>query len=138
MTPVDQLFSGDNAVTGIPGDCWRACIASVLDLPADEVPHFVSLYWSEEDPTLWYFETASWLKERGYALETWAPGPPPRYNGYAIASGPSPRGDFKHAVVRYVAAQSADGMLVWDAHDPHPSRAFVPEVTEYAVLRRMQ
>ena len=40
MTPVKQLFRHD-ADAGVLGDCMRACIASVLDLSAEDVPHFV-------------------------------------------------------------------------------------------------
>ena len=35
MTPIYQTEQGDER-----GDCFRACIASILDLPRAEVPHF--------------------------------------------------------------------------------------------------
>lgn len=39
MTPVFQEFEHD-LKNGIVGDCQRACIASLLDLSLNEVPHF--------------------------------------------------------------------------------------------------
>jgi hypothetical protein len=40
MTPVFQtLFGG--AYDEIPGNCWQAIIASLLDLPLEDVPHFM-------------------------------------------------------------------------------------------------
>lgn len=40
MTPVESLIKDHNPAEGRYGDCFRACIASLLDLPAEEVPHF--------------------------------------------------------------------------------------------------
>ncbi len=36
---------------GIIGDCWRTCIACILDLQPDAVPHFVEHHWNEPDAT---------------------------------------------------------------------------------------
>ena len=121
MIPVDQRIIDKDV-----GDCWKCCIASVMDLPYDEVPHFVKAQ-------VWYglghfVSCWNWLGPRGLCIETisadivfgrckeeeiaeFARNLPP----YLIASGWSPRGDWYHAVV-------------WDrleqriAHDPHPSR----------------
>jgi hypothetical protein len=40
MTPVDSLFKEHDPANGVFGDCLRACIASMMDLPAADVPHF--------------------------------------------------------------------------------------------------
>ena len=53
MTPVDQEFLHDPE-NGIHGDCMRACVASILNLPISEVPHFgegdalhnAEIYWN--------------------------------------------------------------------------------------------
>jgi hypothetical protein len=42
MTPVDQEFLKER---GEPGDCWRACIATILGLPLAEVPHILHDAW---------------------------------------------------------------------------------------------
>ena len=44
MKPVMQEFQ-QNVETGVQGDCHRACIASILELPISDVPHFY-----EDDP----------------------------------------------------------------------------------------
>lgn len=132
MTPVDQLYTDVGPDAPVLGDCWRACIASVLDLPRDEVPHFIEQARHEGD---WVQNTLSFL--RGYGLVgEFFDGPPPAYEGYAIATGKSPRGDWLHAVVVKLSPAEDDLVQVWLAHDPHPSRTFLAEpATEYFVIR---
>jgi hypothetical protein len=43
---------------GVIGNCWPACIASLLELSIDDVPHFLALYGSAAVD-----ETRKWLKE---------------------------------------------------------------------------
>ena len=45
MIPV-EMISAHSPKDGSYGDCYRACMASILELPAEKVPHFV---W--DDPT---------------------------------------------------------------------------------------
>lgn len=40
MTPVDAQFKHHDPDAGVHGDCLRACIASLLDLRVEAVPHF--------------------------------------------------------------------------------------------------
>lgn len=47
------------------GDCMRACIASVLELPLDEIPNFTEAEGGERN--MWDLLSA-WLYERGLAL----------------------------------------------------------------------
>lgn len=61
MTPHPQKFR-HAPEHGVWGDCWRACIASLLDLPLEEVPHVLD-QGVEIDvgrPAL-----HAWLKPRG-------------------------------------------------------------------------
>ena len=107
MKPVDMI-SEYNPIDNKSGDCWRACIASLLELSVNDVPHFVGEYGNR------YMEkTRKWLNERGFGLvETRYHG---GYNSFLIASGPSPRSkDVTHSVIWQ------NGKMV---HDPHPSRA---------------
>lgn len=101
MKPVTQT------VTTVPGgNCFSACVASLLELSIDEVPYFMS------DPETWWERFLDWLRPRGYyALcvpysTSWWP------NGYHIIGGRSPR-DTSHAVV---------GLGEKIVHDPHPDR----------------
>lgn len=97
-----------------PGDCWRTSVACLLDLdcPAD-APHFIL----HDD---WWERTVAFVEQRRPGLTLGCYDPTfPVYSGdgfpFVIASGPSPRGDWLHAVI----VSAVDGSLVWD---PHPSR----------------
>jgi hypothetical protein len=115
MIPVDQEFL-HLAIPGQEGDCFRACVASVLELSRDEVPHFAQLTAGSGSAAFWNM-AYDWLESRGYeyvyrnrsgrgALDK---------DAYQIMSGPSPRGNGGyHAVV------GQGGSII---HDPHPSRA---------------
>lgn len=108
---------------GIPGDCWRSALASLLDLEPEEVPHF-ALYRS------WWPETRRWLQGRGLDLVYIEAGEQRLELVEAdlpvMVGGRSPRGDFGHAVVGTVG-----GQLVWD---PHPSRAGIRSFDEFFIL----
>jgi hypothetical protein len=111
MTPVDQTRFGKP-----DGNCYAACIASILDRPLEEFDNRPVDFENEF--------TESWqafMATKGYALVEVLAGQTLITRGlHYIASGPSPRGPFDHAVVY------RDGELV---HDPHPSRDGVERVT---------
>lgn len=112
MTPVDQDVFGEGK-----GNCWAACIATVLDLPLSEIPNFCG---EPERNDNWFSDTDKWLKSRGYRVIGFegASGISMGEGAYALVTGPSPRGNFSHVVVMTVQ----DGNFKV-AHDPHPSRA---------------
>lgn len=100
---------------GVPGNCFQAAVATLLDLPLSEVPHFV------EDEN-WYELSRSFVFKKtglGFAYFT-AEFPvyhhPQSAPKYVLVDGKSPRGDFHHVVV----ADALTGEIV---HDPHPSGA---------------
>lgn len=90
MTPVTQRIlastargDGHNGL-GIAGDCMRACLASLLDLPYDQVPHFVHYgdgrpiqEIQTDDPlidehgALWYRRCRRWMRARGHDFGSW-------------------------------------------------------------------
>lgn len=110
MIPVDQTILHSDEPGSIPGNCFQACVASIFELPLEEVPHFVGDRGDE-----WYMGFADWLAEK-YNMEPvviptgsnatfWA-------HGFYIATGESPRDhELSHACVYQ------DVELV---HDPHP------------------
>lgn len=112
MKPVDQTrFGGPDAAPDERGDCWSACIASLLEVPMAEVPHFIRHDTMDEINE----EVRVWMLARGFLLLTLKPdGWEPPDGAFAIAAGAGPRGH-RHCVVW----QGGRGM----AHDPHPSRA---------------
>lgn len=113
MIPIDQT------TFGVPdGNCFSACVASILHVPLANVPSFCK----HED---WWERFIEWLKPRGYyALmikhtPEWVP------QGFHIMSGKSPRGTFQHSVV----ARSSEIV-----HDPHPSRAGIESTIDHIVI----
>ena len=67
MTPVKQEFVHDPS-NGVYGDCQRAVIASLLDLPLSEVPHFLGISKNQAEGYWTLLQT--FLRERGYAWLT--------------------------------------------------------------------
>ena len=47
MTPQKQRFRHNPPETF--GDCASACLASLLDMPIEDVPHFSKLFWEDRD-----------------------------------------------------------------------------------------
>lgn len=111
MLPVDQTTHGPN-----DGNCFSACIASILEIPIQSVPRFVNV-----TPDL-----LRWLAGRGlsatlYYSDEYVP------PGYAIAAGPS-----KRFAGRMHACVAFDGIVV---HDPHFSREGLPfGIVDYVVI----
>jgi hypothetical protein len=113
LTPVDQrVFAHTEKDVG---DCLSACVATLLDLPLDEVPVFVA------EP-YWYGAMVRWLDARGFALillqfppGTWPWHPPDDLP--LIVGGQSPRGPWGHAVIGIWRGEAMEVL-----HDPHPSR----------------
>lgn len=59
MTPCSQLISHVPSI-GQFGDCTRACVAAMLDLPPADVPHFA------EGSTIGFNEELYWNKIQGF------------------------------------------------------------------------
>lgn len=127
MTPVSQLIqheqSGD--IVQSWGDCFRASLASLLDMRPEDVPHFCDGPPPTDGPDLWHQQVNSWLAqfdlfwmEFGVSEdggEAWRQSLR-NYDAaiYHLISGKSPRPHGRgHTVV------GLNGIVV---HDPHPSR----------------
>lgn len=54
----------DQTKTGKDGNCFQACIASMLDLSLEEVPDFVNLYSADD----WLPECSKWLRKIGLGI----------------------------------------------------------------------
>lgn len=126
MREITQTILGnDLAELGsdkVPGNCVQACVAAVLDLPLDAVPHFVLFVWWDHALRLWL---------RGLGLDHTTTAAPKGESiaipdGWSLVGGPSPRlANGQHMCVAY------DGEIVWD---PHPSRDGLPSVADYLVI----
>lgn len=115
MEMQDQtIMAGEGRV----GDCFRACLASIIGKKTEGVPHFGLL------GDLHAMETAvAWLNYHGYEVGTQASDYGPdeaEILPLHIMKGYSPRGIY-HAVV----GSTETGEMV---HDPHPSRAGIKGV----------
>lgn len=117
MIPHTQTIPYPSEDTG-PGDCWRTCIASVLDIQDPlGVPHFA-------DEITWWEDTLNWLDNQGLQMHyatyasssiveaiVWFGRTRP---GYWIMGGESPRNsEWAHVVI-----MRGNKMV----HDPHPER----------------
>lgn len=114
MRPVDQT------TFGVPGgNCFTACVASLLELPIDEVPYFMA----DDD---WFPGFQQWLKRWGlWAVgfawdEKWRP------DGLCILSGVTVR----HPTGLHSVVARGDAIV----HDPHPSRAGLVTRTDVILL----
>lgn len=115
MRPQYQTqFGGKDHPDHEKGNCFTACIASILEVPLETFPNLV--LWLEDDD----HGEGSWLRVQEYlhhrfgATIFYSDSPNrdwlPRYVP-TIASGPGPRGH-RHCVIH-----DGTGLI----HDPHPS-----------------
>lgn len=120
MKPVQQTILHDPA-NGKTGNCIVACVASLLDMDIEEVPHFLEVGGAQQ----WRKHLSDWLLPRGLAyVEIWCAQKETydwylleylRDIGYYTLSGPSPR----HQGVEHMVIARGDEIV----HDPHPSNA---------------
>lgn len=112
MKPQHQTIFGPN------GNCWAACVATILDLDLATLPNFCA-----EPSDGWLERFNEWLAPRGYfglmlkanMLMGW------RSPTVTIAGGTAARG-YQHACV-----YDANGL----AFDPHPDGTGLIEVLDY-------
>lgn len=109
MRPVDQTKFGFPG-----GNCFSACVASILELDVEQVPYFMA------DPVEeWMRRLEAWLDSIKCGLypvlvpvsDEWYPA------GYYVLSGQSPRKPEDAGALHSVVARGREVV-----HDPHPSR----------------
>ena len=110
MKPIDQ------DKVGLDGNCFNACLASILELSLPEVPDY-------RDKGKWLLQYNDWLLNYGLTLipltyGSWVP------KGYSILGGRSARG-LDHAVVAW------NGKMI---HDPHPDKTGLETFTDWLVF----
>jgi len=128
MIPIDQTRFGchdpNEPANTAPGNCWTACLASILELPLSEIPDELE-FWKDGMKPLdswipYQKKTHLWLHNKDIVIvevrmsSVFYTGPEECFDMYCILSGPSPRNSkVNHAVV------GKGNQIV---HDPHPSR----------------
>lgn len=167
MTPTDQRVlaaksrsDGHNGL-GIAGDCFRAALASIMDLDYRQVPHVCDYPTAlaaqddesddpltEEHGGLWWRRLRRWLRaEHDLDAANYAWEQPDldsgllelrqpdgiEWWGYVLVGGRSPRGDFAHQVVGHYSWND-DRPYVEVVHDPHPSRVGLRTIEDVTIL----
>lgn len=140
MTPVDQINFQRNT-----GDCFSACLATLLDIPLSEVPNFRAAEQASMDSKEVYIKSMDhmarvWLGERGLSLvgisfnnekdlhsHYWG------YNILCILSGQSPRKNEDGSTKRHCVVGCTKGYEIEVIHDPHPDRTGVTNEQHYYV-----
>ena len=132
-------MEGDAGMKPIPmqgiDDCWRACLATILEVDYEDVPYFGRM----DDPEShkdWLEKSLEFLGGFGLNyIEFQKPEDEVHRNqilrGYHIIVGKSKIfPDFKHAVV------AKDGLIVWDPN-PREGAGIVPGTETYGVFIAM-
>lgn len=124
MIPIDQsvMREGPEDDPVQRGNCFQACVASILELPLAAVPHVASYgeLWREKldafltSRGLWFMNI--YLKQEGGL--SW----PTKLTTWCILSGPSPRGKWGHACIGKLIVEAGTMHVPEVIHDPHPSR----------------
>ncbi len=97
------------------GNCFRACLATLLNINIDFMPPF-----EEQSDNVW-IPAKQWLLHRGLTLCNYHSSFPPK--GYSIAVGQSPRNpNIQHAVIALNGVQY---------FDPHPTRLGLEKIDRY-------
>lgn len=75
MIGVQQRIAAAGGDGILPGDCVKCCVASILELAYEDVPHFVAREVTDASGKSleWLTGVNHWLRERGYPLwlKTW-------------------------------------------------------------------
>ena len=121
MIPVNQTTFGAPG-----GNCFSACVASILELDIEEVPYFMdTIFWTDKfgiwlsKRKLWYLDF-TWNETLAHAhiAET--------EDVYCIGNGDSMRG-CDHSVV--LQLESKEGQItLYNAHDPVPGGKFLTKI----------
>ena len=108
MKPQRQTVFGGGANGSEPGNCFAACVATVLGLDLVQVPNFVAV----PADASWWLPFERWCAERNvWPLWLEASAISGSFDLVVIANGEGPRG-LRHSVVW------RDDSMLWD---PHPS-----------------
>lgn len=151
MIPVMQtkvVVNKSNGEQVRRGNCFAACIASLLELPIEEVPN-VEVFFQFEDSFYWSEVMSEFLRLKGYELmnDNMVKRFHPEF-GYSF-EGTDENGKisdyYKYVDVYYlVSGKSAmgvshiciyqNGKLI---HDPHPTKEGLISLTNFQTLEKL-
>lgn len=122
MKPVDKLIVHDPE-NGLFGDCLRACVASILELSAEEVPHFYRNGFGDENHLKAQAELDEFLARYGLVQMCFP------WDGLMEKNGATTRKIIENSwsIIGGKNAQGVDHAVVGcgltPVHDPNPNRA---------------
>ena len=122
---------------GKQGNCFAACVSSLLGLPIEEVPNVETLFdieeyqtFQDEMPPLWAYVMDVFIRSRGYiwreATEDEINNPP--LDKVFLCIGRSLNGETTHAVLY------KNNELFFD---PHPFRKGISEILSLQVIEKL-
>lgn len=113
-------YAEDGVTMTERGNCFAACIASLVEVPLNYVPNIEELF--ECYP--WFDVLCAWLEEQGFEFISSTKDECEKTDRYYMVSGKSPRGNFNHIVIYQY------GKMI---HDPHPDHTGIltEEIYEY-------
>jgi hypothetical protein len=108
------------------GNCFPACIASILEMPCEEVLQIQEYY----DEAKWNERLAEWLSEMGYIWRYATIEEIRSPDKYILVTGGSPR----HPDLTHVTIYQ-NGRMV---HDPHPEGHGITDERYFEIIERIQ
>lgn len=130
MKPVAQTILHNPETPEVMGNCVQAVVASILELPLEEVPHFVQQDYDNKGEGNWYWMNLlrQFLKSHNKTLTRLYAPEELATDEQLIVFGDSPR-DVGHAVI------FQDGKLL---HDPHPDKTGLKTQSHIYAIRETQ
>lgn len=105
------------------GNCFAACLASLLEINIDDVPDFSP---QPDDKLLWFEKANIFLRTYGLVSMFFTPEFPIPKDTFYLINGMSPRG-LDHSTI------GKNGVIV---HDPHPDGGGVNPITDLMMFFR--
>lgn len=137
MKAVFQRITDHDPINGQVGDCFRAAMASILELELCEVPHFAELCKPDFEPDCFWGAVGAWLELKGLAL--WFSDPVPAAD--LRSTGLAGRHHFVFGRCRHRggvighALVGLDGMVVHDPDHTKPELVNGPEAFGFLISR---
>ena len=123
MKPVYQTkFKGIDAPIGERGNCWQAAVASILELPLEEVPD-IQAY---DDDMVWFDEFREWLNQYGLSAIGFTPGGID-IQGYHLI-------ECKSTTLKNGELHVVVGLNEKVVHDPNPHATSIGKPVDYIVF----
>ena len=116
-------FRGTDAPVGERGNCWQAAVASILELPLEEVPD-IQIY---DEDMHWFDQFREWLAQYGLGAIGLSTGGNITIQGYCLM-------ECKSTTLKNGEMHVVVGLNQEMIHDPNPNATNLGEVVDYIVF----